>query len=289
MRPRAAWGVTANLELVALSRTSRSPPATISARCSRARRRGGVALNDDDAIIVSQKVVSRAEGRVRRLDRVEPGERAVDSRAARQRSPAGRAGAGGVEGPDRPRGAPKALIVETSGGWICTNAGIDTSNVPGDETVVLLPEIPTPRRAGCGPRSPPACGRRPAVVVSPTASAARGASGRPMWRSAAPDCGLDDWRGRTDAHGRELAAAVVAIADELAAAADLARDKASGGPAVLVRGGEHLADRRGRAGRRGRAPARRRQGPVPLAGATSASSRALTARACAEGAGAPPR
>ena len=81
---------------------------------------------------------------------------------------------------------------------------------------------------------------------------------------------LDDWRGRTDAHGRELTATVVAIADELAAAADLARDKASGGLAVLVRGaGAWRTDEDGRAPRM--RSARRRRGPVPLAGPPGAT------------------
>ena len=95
---------------------------------------------------------------------------------------------------------------------------------------------------------------------------------------------LDDWRGRTDAHGRELTATVVAIADELAAAADLARDKASGGPAVLVRGAG-LADRRGRAGRP--AALQRAAAGANFAGRPGATWPGLQRVLHAEGVGAP--
>ena len=107
---------------------------------------------------------------------------------------------------------------------------------PATRPSVLLPEDPDASARHLRAAIAAACGRRPAVVIADS-------FGRP-WRIGQADVAigcaglraLDDWRGRTDAHGRELTATVVAIADELAAAADLARDKASGGPAVLVRG-----------------------------------------------------
>ena len=228
--------MTANLELVALPGLPEiSAGAKLGGLLASAVERVGVPLSDDDAIVVSQKVVSKAEGRVRRLDEVEPGERAVEL--------AGRLGKDPrlvelvlAESRRIVRAERGVLIVETHGGWICANAGIDASNVPGDGTVVLLPEDPDASARRLRAAIAAACGRRPAVVIADS-------FGRP-WRigqaDAAIGCAglraLDDWRGRIDAHGRELTATVVAIADELAAAADLARDKASGGPAVLVRG-----------------------------------------------------
>jgi len=128
------------------------------------------------------------------------------------------------------------LIVETLSGWICANAGIDASNVPGTDRVTLLPEDPDASARRIREEIGTAAGVRPAVVVSDS-------FGRP-WRLGQADVAigcaglapLDDWRGRTDHEGRELAATVVAIADEVAAAADLARGKDTGVPARLVRG-----------------------------------------------------
>ena len=218
---------------------------------------------------------------MRRLDEVEPGERAVEL--------AGRLGKdprlvelvlGGVE-PVRPRGA-RGADRRDPGGWICANAGIDASNVPGDETVVLLPEDPDASARHLRAAIAAACGRRPAVVIADS-------FGRP-WRIGQADVAigcaglraLDDWRGRTDAHGRELTATVVAIADELAAAADLARDKASGGPAVLVRGAGP-----GGPTRTGRAPRPRSSAPPPRTCSASRATRrdlaAPTARASRRG------
>ena len=132
------------------------------------------------------------------------------------------------------------LIVETLSGWICANAGIDASNVPGADRVTLLPEDPDASARRIRAEIGAAAGVRPAVVVSDS-------FGRP-WRLGQADVAigcaglapLDDWRGRTDHEGRELAATVVAVADEVAAAADLARGKDAGVPACLVRGLERF-------------------------------------------------
>jgi coenzyme F420-0:L-glutamate ligase len=131
------------------------------------------------------------------------------------------------------------LIVETRHGWICANAGIDASNVQGSDTVALLPVDPdaSARRVREGLAA--AAGVRPAILVADT-------FGRP-WRLGQTDVAigcaglvaLDDWRGRTDQHGRTLGATRIAVADELAAAADLARTKADGVPVVVIRGAEH--------------------------------------------------
>lgn len=192
-------------------------------------------LADGDAVVVSQKVVSKAEGRMRRLDEVEPGERAIELAAQLGKDPR-------VvelvlaESRRVVRAAGSVLIVETRGGWICANAGIDSSNVPGEDVVALLPADADASARRIRAELAAAVGARPAVVIADS-------FGRP-WRHGQADVAigcagivaLDDWRGRTDTHGRGLAATAIAVADELAAAADLVRDKASRTPAVLVRG-----------------------------------------------------
>jgi coenzyme F420-0:L-glutamate ligase/coenzyme F420-1:gamma-L-glutamate ligase len=190
---------------------------------------------DDDVIVVSQKVVSKAEGRVRRLREVEPGERARDLALRLDKDPA-LVELILAESRALIRAERGVLIVETHQGWICANAGIDASNVPGEDAVALLPADPdaSARRIRAEVRA--AFGSSPAVVVSDS-------FGRP-WRLGQTDIAigcagiapLDDWRGRTDHVGRELGATVVAVADEVVAAADLVRAKDAGVPVAVVRG-----------------------------------------------------
>jgi coenzyme F420-0:L-glutamate ligase / coenzyme F420-1:gamma-L-glutamate ligase len=123
------------------------------------------------------------------------------------------------------------LIAETLGGFVCANAGVDQSNVEGDDFATVLPDDPDASarqlRASLG------CG---AVLITDT-------FGRP-WREGLVDIAigvagldpLDDRRGRTDRHGRKLASTIVAVADQLAAGAGLLMPKAAGCPAVLIRG-----------------------------------------------------
>ena len=190
---------------------------------------------DGDALVIAQKVVSKAEGRTRDLNRIEPGERALAIGTDLQKDPR-LVQAVLDEAREVLRAENGVLIVETTHGWVCANAGIDASNVPGDDVVALLPEDgdASARRIRAEVRA--ATGAAPAVVIADTFGRA--------WRLGQADVAigcaglapLDDWRGRTDREGRELEATQVAIADELAAAADLCRDKAIGIPAVLARG-----------------------------------------------------
>ena len=197
------------------------------------------ALADGDVVAIAQKVVSKAEGLTVRLAEVEPGPRARELGERLGKDPAL------VElilaESSRIVREERVLIVETKGGLVCANAGIDSSNAGEDETVVLLPRDPD--ASACRLRaelSAASGGRRLAVVVTDS-------FGRP-WRvgqaEVAIGCAgidpLDDWRGRTDRDGRTLAATEVALADQVAAASDLVRDKAAGIPAVIVRG---LAER----------------------------------------------
>lgn len=188
-----------------------------------------------DVLVVSQKVVSKAEGRVVDLASITPGERASELAAKHGKDPRV------VELVLREsrrivRAERGVLIAETNGGWICANAGIDSSNVGGADAVALLPEDADSSARRLRSEIEVACGARPAVVVADS-------FGRP-WRLGQADVAigcaglapLDDWRGRTDRDGRELEATEIAIADQAAAAADLVRAKDAGVPAALIRG-----------------------------------------------------
>ena len=195
----------------------------------------GERLADTDILVVSQKVVSKAEGRVVDLGGVAPSHRATDLARRLGKDPR-------VvelvlrESVEIVRAERDVLIVEARAGWVSANAGIDASNVPGSDRVTLLPEDPdaSARRLRAELRT--ASGATPGIVVADS-------FGRP-WRLGQADVAigcagvapLDDWRGRQDRGGGELAATVIAVADELAAAADLVRTKDQGVPAAIVRG-----------------------------------------------------
>ena len=191
----------------------------------------GPDLGRGDVVVVSQKVVSKAEGRLVRLADVTP------SAAARER--AGRLDkdprAGQVvldESTDVLRAERGVLITRTRHGLVCANAGVDRSNVPGDDVVCLLPVDPD----ASARRIRAALPGRPAVVIADSLGRA--------WRLGLADVAigcaglapLDDRRGARDAQGRELTATVDAIADQAAAAAALVRDKAGREAVVVVRG-----------------------------------------------------
>jgi coenzyme F420-0:L-glutamate ligase/coenzyme F420-1:gamma-L-glutamate ligase len=198
-------------------------------------------LGDGDVVVVSQKVVSKAEGRVRKLSSVIPGAEARRLAAVLGKEPA-LVQLVLDESAAVIRAERSVLIVETRHGFVCANAGIDSSNLPLDGTVSLLPEDPdlSARRLRAEIAAASG-GKRIGVVVADSFGRA--------WRlgqaEVAIGCAglrpLDDWRGRRDAGGRELEATLIAIADEAAGAADLVRNKASGVPAAVVRGlGDHV-------------------------------------------------
>jgi len=195
---------------------------------------GGEAASDD-VLVVSQKIVSKAEGRTRELAHVRPGERA--------RALAGELGKDPRlvqlildESRTIVRAERSVLIVETSSGLVCANAGIDSSNVSGDDCVTLLPEDPDESARRLRAAIDAVSGERPAVVIADS-------FGRP-WRLGQTDVAigcaglepLDVWRGLADREGRELTATAIAVADQVAAAADLVRDKAAGVPAAVISG-----------------------------------------------------
>jgi coenzyme F420-0:L-glutamate ligase / coenzyme F420-1:gamma-L-glutamate ligase len=193
----------------------------------------------DEVVVLSQKVVSKTEGRIRTLSEVRPGQRAREVAELVGKSPE-LVELILAESRAVIRAVPGVLLTETHAGWICANAGIDASNLPGQGTVALLPEDAdaSARRIRAEIRA--ASGQAPAVIIADS-------FGRP-WRIGQTDIALgcagiealDDWRGRTDAEGRRLGATAIAVVDQLAAAADLARDKDSRVPGAVVSGVGHL-------------------------------------------------
>ncbi len=158
----------------------------------------------------------------------------------------------------------------THHGFVCANAGVDASNVPGEDAVVLLPEDPdeSARRLRAGLRD--RVGAAPAILITDSFGRA--------WRHGQVDVAIgcaglrptDDWRGRTDATGRELKATWIATADELAAAADLARTKDGALPLILIRGaGRHVTAQDGPGARALDPPGGGR--PVPIGAARPAA------------------
>jgi coenzyme F420-0:L-glutamate ligase / coenzyme F420-1:gamma-L-glutamate ligase len=190
-------------------------------------------LLDGDVIVASQKIVSKAEGRVRSLAAVEPGAEAHRV-AAELGKDAALVELILAESREVLRTERGVLIAETKHGFVCANAGIDSSNLPEPGTVSLLPEDPdaSARRI----RAEIAEESTIAVVISDSFGRAWRLGQAEIAIGCAGLAPLDDWRGRPDAGGRELEATLIAIADEAAAAADLVRDKASGVPAAIVRG-----------------------------------------------------
>jgi coenzyme F420-0:L-glutamate ligase/coenzyme F420-1:gamma-L-glutamate ligase len=196
---------------------------------------GRAELCDGDAVVVSQKAVSKAEGRLRRLAAVIPGAEARRLAALVGREPA-LVELILAESNRVLRAADGVLITETRHGFVCANAGIDSSNLPEPGTVSLLPEDPDASARRIRAELRRAAGVTAAVIVSDSFGRAWRLGQTEVAIGCAGLAPLDDWRGRRDAGGRELGATLIAIADEAAAAADLVRDKASRVPAVIVRG-----------------------------------------------------
>jgi coenzyme F420-0:L-glutamate ligase/coenzyme F420-1:gamma-L-glutamate ligase len=194
---------------------------------------GAVELEDGDVVVVAQKAVSKAEGRVRALDGIEP------SRYARE-----------ISGNRDPRQTevilgetarivrlrPPLLIAETRHGFVCASAGVDASNAPETGTVVLLPEDPDSSAQRILARLAELTGRTVSVLVTDSFGRA--------WREGTTDIAigaaglqvLRNLHGERDPAGYELHATTIAVADEIAGAAELVMGKLSRVPAAVVRG-----------------------------------------------------
>jgi coenzyme F420-0:L-glutamate ligase / coenzyme F420-1:gamma-L-glutamate ligase len=196
-------------------------------------------LTSGDVLVVAHKVVSKSEGRVRRLADINPGEQAR-ALAVEHRKDARLVQAVLDESAELLRARDGVLICVTRHGLVCANAGVDHSNTSGDDEVVLLPEDPdaSARRLRGGVEL--ALGTRPAVVISDSFGRAWRVGQTDVAIGAAGLAPLDAWRGRPDAYGRELRVTEIAIADAVAGTADLARTKDSREPVVLVRGLERF-------------------------------------------------
>ena len=197
---------------------------------------GDLGLTDLDVVVVTQKIVSKAEDRLVELASVEPSALAEDWAARWGKDPR-QVEVVLRESAEIVRMGPGGLIISrTRHGLVCANAGVDVSNVGGGDVAALLPEDPDASarriREGIAERT----GAAPAVIISDS-------FGRP-WRNgivnvAIGSAGIDavlDLRGEPDTSGRPMQATVIAVADELASAADLAGGKAEGRPVVVVRG-----------------------------------------------------
>jgi coenzyme F420-0:L-glutamate ligase/coenzyme F420-1:gamma-L-glutamate ligase len=189
---------------------------------------------EHDVVVIAQKIVSKAEGRVVQLDSVEP------SMRAREWAEAWDKDARVVEVVLREskrivRMERGVLISETEHGFVCANAGVDTSNVAGG-TVTLLPKDPDESAGRIRAALEKHFGVAVAVIVSDT-------FGRP-WREGLVNVALGvsgiapliDYRGEKDSHGHQLKVTVMAIADELASAAELVMRKSAGIPVAIIRG-----------------------------------------------------
>jgi coenzyme F420-0:L-glutamate ligase/coenzyme F420-1:gamma-L-glutamate ligase len=193
-----------------------------------------IELADADVLVLAQKAVSKAEGRVIRIDSLEASAHAIelagDERDPREVEAILRESKRII----RERGP--LVISETVHGFICASAGVDHSNAPEHGTLVLLPVDPDASARQARDRVRELTGKTIGVVVTDS-------FGRPF-RQGTTDVAIGvagipaiiDLRGTTDRIGYELRASRVAIADEIAGAADLARGKAEGVPAVVLRG-----------------------------------------------------
>jgi coenzyme F420-0:L-glutamate ligase/coenzyme F420-1:gamma-L-glutamate ligase len=190
---------------------------------------------ESDVLVVTQKVVSKAEGRIVDLRTIEPRPEAI-AFARQWDSDARQIEVVLRESAEVLRMERGMVISRTHHGFVCANAGVDASNVGTAEAVTLLPEDPDRSARLLRERISAELGSAPGVVISDS-------FGRP-WRQGIIDVALgaagflplDDQRGRPDTDGRIMHATIVAVADEIACAAELASGKTSRRPVVLVRG-----------------------------------------------------
>lgn len=221
------------------------PGADLPALIAEAAERSGERLRDGQLLAIAHKALSKAEGAVVALADVDPGPRAHTLAAA------ARAATGQPRDPravqvvldesaEVLRAERGVLICRTRHGFVCANAGVDASNAGVQERLILLPRDPDASARAIRARLRELTGARLGVLIADSFGRA--------WRHGQVDVAiglagmepLEDWRGRHDAHGTELRATWLAIADAAAAAAELARAKDSGEPVVVLEGLERF-------------------------------------------------
>jgi coenzyme F420-0:L-glutamate ligase/coenzyme F420-1:gamma-L-glutamate ligase len=211
----------------------------LAARVAEAIQRAG-GLETGDVIVIAQKAVSKVEGRVVALADVEPSAKAHEL--------------AGPDGDPRQlevilsetreivRSRPPLLIAETRHGFVCASAGVDHSNAKGPDTVVLLPLDPDASAARLRERLTELTGIAPGVIVSDSFGRAWRQGTTDVALGAAGVVALRDLRGTPDGAGYLLESTQIAVADEIAAAAELVMGKSRQVPAAIVRGVDVAGD-----------------------------------------------
>jgi coenzyme F420-0:L-glutamate ligase/coenzyme F420-1:gamma-L-glutamate ligase len=202
---------------------------------STAFERSDVDLQDDDVVVITQKVVSKAEGRLVELATIEPSALAM-TYAEQYEKDARLVEVVLRESRRIVRMERGVMITETKHGFICANAGVDASNVPGEKVVCLLPVDPDRSAREIRHGLTARLGVAPAVIISDS-------FGRP-WRKGITNIAIGiagmevfaDYRGVTDPWGHDLRITIMAIPDELAATAELVHGKVDGRPVAVIRG-----------------------------------------------------
>jgi coenzyme F420-0:L-glutamate ligase/coenzyme F420-1:gamma-L-glutamate ligase len=217
----------------------------VSAIDSRPPTTGPPQLTEGDLLVIAHKIVSKSEGRIRSLGSIVPGALANELSERLAKDP--RHVQAVLDESSRVLRAERGvLICVTHHGFVCANAGVDASNIPGSDDVVLLPHAPDCSARRIRRRLRELTGVRIGIMITDSFGRA--------WRNGQAEVAigcaglspLEDWRGRRDAYGRELRATWIAVADQLASAADLARRKDGSQPVVLIRGANrHLTDEDG--------------------------------------------
>ena len=200
-----------------------------------AAHRQDIQLEDGDVLVVTQKIVSKAEGRVIRVEDVQPSQIAIQLSEGHNRDPRHTEvilrESRRVVRMDRGN-----IIAETHHGFNCANAGVDASNVPGEDTLALLPMDPDASAEKMRAAVKERLGKDVAVIISDT-------FGRP-WREGAVNVAIGvagmsamkDYRGLEDTNGQLMRTTVIAVADELAATAELVTGKLRQVPVAVIRG-----------------------------------------------------
>src|SRR6266567_3611979 len=235
IKPRAGVRSVSELQLYAIPGMPEIRKGEdLATRIVDAGEKAGLGFEEGDIVVVAQKIVSKAEGAVVSLRTVKPSEKALTLAAELKKD--ARAIEVVLRESRRVLRSERVLITETRHGFVCANAGVDHSNVPGKDVLTLLPVDPDASARGIRDRLLEVTGIDVGVIISDT-------FGRP-WRLGIVNVALGvaglpaaiDLRGTPDDDGKPLRATVLAVADEVAAATGLVMGKTDRTPAVIVRG-----------------------------------------------------